>query len=75
MRNGISINAIFIFPARSANAIINKMVIAFNRLLIKNVCGKNSIIPTMIKYPPKNGTMDWLMPRAVIIFSCAGCAG
>lgn len=69
VRNGISINAILLFPARRENAIISKIIMAFRRLLMKNVCGKNSNMPKMMDNIPRYSTTDALMPKSAIIFA------
>ncbi|GAB3698429.1 hypothetical protein GCM10027592_23490 [Spirosoma flavus] len=64
-----------VFPALRENAIINTMVIAFNKLLMKNVCGKNSIKPIRIDSTPKYGMMPFVMPKSAIIFVCSAVVG
>ncbi len=71
-KKGISINVIFMLPARKANPIISTIEIALSILPKKNVCGISKSMPVTNVKATKTGTADLPMPNVSIIFRESG---
>jgi len=71
-KKGISINAIFTFPARIANAMITTIDIAFSKLPKKNVPGISKSTPIAIVKKTKIGIAGSFIPKSAIILIVSG---